>query len=357
MAKSLYDARLIINEIDKKIVELFENRMHEVKEVALYKQENNLPIFDANREEELIERNLSYLNDETLKPYYEDFIRAMLKVSKNYQKKLINDINIGYQGTLGSFSHIATCELFPDATKKSYSTFKEIFDAINNDEIDKAVLPFENSYTGDVGEVMDLLWKNKLFIVDLLDVKINQNLIGLKNSNIKDIKTVYSHEQALSQCKIFLKGLDATLVPYSNTALAAEYIKKLNDPTNACIASKEVASLNDLKILVEDINDSKENTTRFIILSKTPSKVGNRFNLLFTMTDGKGKLLEVMKIFSKHGFNLESIKSRPLQQSPWKYYFYVEVEGRIDSKEAIQLLIDLNSKCELVKVLGSYNKE
>ena len=336
MAKSLYDARLIINEIDKKIVELFENRMHEVKEVALYKQENNLPIFDANREEELIERNLSYLNDETLKPYYEDFIRAMLKVSKNYQKKLINDINIGYQGTLGSFSHIATCELFPDATKKSYSTFKEIFDAINNDEIDKAVLPFENSYTGDVGEVMDLLWKNKLFIVDLLDVKINQNLIGLKNSNIKDIKTVYSHEQALSQCKIFLKGLDATLVPYSNTALAAEYIKKLNDPTNACIASKEVASLNDLKILVEDINDSKENTT---------------------MTDGKGKLLEVMKIFSKHGFNLESIKSRPLQQSPWKYYFYVEVEGRIDSKEAIQLLIDLNSKCELVKVLGSYNKE
>ncbi|MEG0314166.1 MAG: chorismate mutase [Erysipelotrichaceae bacterium] len=350
----LEQARTNINTIDEKMAKLFEERMKCVEDVISYKLENNLPILDTNRENLVIEKNLTYINEDKYKEYYISYIKDVMAISRKYQKGLINKDVIGYGGTKGAFSHIAASYIFPYNKQKDYKSFEEVFIAIEEGEIERGVIPFENSYTGEVGEVLDLLNKYDVFIQQIYDLKVNQNLLVVKGTKYEDIKQVYSHPQAISQSAKFLKGRSFEIIPYGNTALAAKYVSETNDKSKAAIASKETAELYDLEILEENINTSSDNTTRFIVISKNNSCNGNRFNLLFTLKHDAGQLAKVMQVIKEKGFNMESIKSRSLHNEPWKYYFYVEIVGELQSINAKALIEELKVTCEKIKVLGSY---
>lgn len=265
-------------------------------------------------------------------------------------------ITVGYQGTKGAFSHIASTKIFPEENLLSYPAFEDVFLAVDKGEIPYGVIPFENSYTGEVGEVLDLLLKYDCHISGIYDLKIDQNLLGLKNAGLNDIQLVYSHQQALSQCQTYLREKKLETVPYANTALAAKYVSEAGDIHKAAIASKETAELYGLKILVPNINTSRENTTRFIILTKNLVQAGNRFNLLFTVDHNAGQLAHVIQIIAEHGFNMESIKSRSLHSLPWQYYFYVEIVGELSEPKTQQMIEEMRSSCKELKVLGSYTR-
>lgn len=354
----LDDARADINKIDKEMAELFERRMAAVEQVIRYKIENKLPILDESREQLVISNNLEHIKNAKYKAYYEDFIKNTMEISKQYQRRLSTADIVGYQGTEGAFSHIALHMLFQNSPvkEKAFGTFEEVFKAVCSDKISCGVIPFENSYTGEVGEVLDLLYKYDCHISKIYDLKINQNLLGVKGASIEDIKQVYSHHQAISQCSEFLDSHGYECIPYANTALAAKHVFEENNKQKAAIASIYTAELYNLDVLRENINTSNENTTRFIVISKQASTEGNRFNLLFTLEHSAGSLANVMNIIGKYHFNMESIKSKSLHNIPWQYYFYVEIEGDINCDAAQDMLKKLNECCKVLKVLGVYSK-
>ncbi len=353
----MLDARIEIDEIDKQMAQLFEKRMDSVKKVIAYKLQNNLPILDSQREQAVIEKNTAYVTNCEYVDYYKEFIQNLMQLSKQYQNYLSNERVIGFQGTDGAYSHIALNKIFKNVKTKSFVTFDEVFSAVEEGSVALGVLPFENSYTGEVLEVLDLLYKHNCSIIEIYDLKIQSNLLGVRGATIADIKQVYSHHQALSQSKKFLDCYNFELIPYYNTALAAKYVSECNDKTKAAVASPETAKLYNLSVLAENINTSAENTTRFIVISKSLEGVkGNRFNIIFTLDHAVGQLAKIMQIIGNFGFNMESIKSKSMHSLPWQYYFYVEIVGDVGSDVAKQLLIELKQNCREVKLIGVYSK-
>lgn len=355
----LDEARQDINKIDKEMAELFEKRMNAVEKVIKYKIENNKPVFDSSREKVVVSNNSKYIKNDKYKSYYENFIQRTMEISKQYQRSLLNKKTVGFQGVEGAFSHIALKHLFNDANyvkEKSYATFEQVFKAVISGEIACGIIPFENSFTGEVGEVLDLLYKYNCYINKIYDLKISHNLIGAKGASISDIKQVYSHHQALSQCGEYFDNYDFELIPYPNTALAAKYVSECNDKSKAAVASNETANIYSLDVLKNDINTSKDNTTRFIVISKNLKNVGNRFNLLFTLEHSAGQLANVIQIIGKYEFNMENIKSRSIHSVPWQYYFYVEIIGDIKSSNASKMIDELTENCKELKLLGVYEK-
>jgi len=352
----LESSRMEIDNIDREMALLFEKRMDMVRNIITYKKENNMPVFDQGREQIVIEKNKALLSNPEYTDYFVGFITSLMNESKRYQKSLVNHDVVGYQGTVGAFAHIALTHLFKENKARAFATWDEVFRAVEQGEIISGVLPFENSFTGEVGEVLDLLYKYDCHIIGIYDLKINQNLLGVRGAKLTDIKQVYSHHQALSQSKRFLDAYNLELIPYPNTATAAQYVSQQGDKTKAAVASSETAKLYNLDIIAEDINTSAENTTRFVIISKTKNLEGNRFNMMFTLDHNAGQLANVMQIISKYGFSMESIKSKPIHNLPWQYYFYVEIIGDINDDKAKSLLKELEETCKTLKVLGVYNK-
>ncbi|MCI8336296.1 MAG: chorismate mutase [Peptococcaceae bacterium] len=354
--KELTETRNEINQIDKEMAELFCRRMDCAADVIAYKKANGLPIFDGAREQAVIEKNLSYIENKDYQGYYQDFITHLMGLSKSYQRKLNNANKVGYQGVEGAFSYIASTHLFPHEDKINFPTFQEVFQGVTDGSIAYGVLPLENSATGDVNDVLDLLFQYDCHVTAIYDLAIRQNLLGLKGAKISDIQQVYSHQQAIAQSKQFLNHYDFEIIPFANTALAAKLVQETGDIHKAAIASKETAALYDLEILAENINTANDNTTRFIVLEKDLRKKGNRFNLIFTVPHKAGQLANVIQTIGQNGFNLESIKSRPMPGCAWEYYFYVEIVGDINETGAQTLLQQLNEICQTLKVVGVYEK-
>ena len=348
-------AREKINAIDVQMRELFEQRMKAVEEVAEYKLKNNMKIFDPDREAEVIEKNSIKMQNEKLKPYYREYIQAVMDISKSYQESIVNCDTYGYQGVLGAFSHIATQRLFPHGKMKNYAAFEGAVKGVLNHEIAKAVLPFENSYTGEVGEILDLLFKYDVVIQSIYDLKINQNLLGLKGATLCDIKQVYSKDQAINQCQDFLKNFDYVLIPYANTALAAKFVSESQDKSKAALASIVTAELYGLEVLAENINTSKDNTTRFVVVGNELPEDGNHLSIVFTVHHESGQLAKIMQIVAKYGFNMENIKSRSLKDASWQYYFYMEIEGHYRDEKMQSMLEECRNSSSNFKVIGVYN--
>ena len=352
--EKLEEVRKKINEVDEKMAKLFEQRMQAVEDVVAYKIENNMPVFDGNREKQLIEKNVSYIQNDKYKDAYLTQFASMLEVSKNYQKQMINKDRIGYGGTKGAFTHIATMQLFPNHTLVAYTTFDEVVKAVENGEIEYGVIPFENSFTGEVGETSDLLRDHNVYIHDMYELKITQNLLGIPGTTLQDIKQVYSHPQGLSQCSLFLKGRDWERISYPNTAIAAQFVAKENDKSKAAIASMETAKLFGLEVIEENINTTQDNTTRFIVIHKQVKEEGNLFQMLFTVKNETGMLASAMNCIASYDFNMKSIKSRSIPNKPWSYYFHVEIEGSLHDKKVKEMLKALDEHCTDIKILGGY---
>ena len=356
----LNNARLKINAIDKEMAKLFEERMKVSKEVAEYKMEHGLPIFDRIREEEVIKRNVELIEDENLKKYYVMFLKDLMNTSKSYQQELISGIRVGYTGVAGAFGYIAAKKMYKDAELISYSDFETCYKACEKGECDIVVLPIENSYAGDVGAVMDLTFSGSLYINRMIDLDVVHNLVGCKNATIDSVKTVYSHAQALAQCGDYLRKLEVEQVEYPNTAMAAEMVSMKNDPSIAAIASIETAELYNLDVLESNINVSRNNTTRFAAFSRVQNlpnktaKMGEHFILVFTVKNEAGALANTLNIIGSHGFNMRALRSRPMKELMWNYYFYIELDGNINTPDGSDMLRQISTMCDRLKLVGTY---
>lgn len=358
--KDLKDIREEINEIDAKMRELFIKRMNAAAEVAEYKSAHGLPILDKERESRVIEDNASKLGDEQLRPYYVSFLQNNMSNSRSYQNMLMNGMKIAYSGVAGAFAYIAASKLFKNGQKISYPNFESAYEACVCGECDAAVLPIENSYNGEVGAVTDLMFSGPLKVNGIIDVDITHCLVGTQDASIGDVKTVLSHPQALAQCSSYIRAHNFEEQEYENTALAAERVKSLGDRCVAAIASTEAAERLGLKVLEKNINSSRANTTRFAVFSRSehkhePSEGGIYSILLFTVKNEAGALAKALDIIGRHGFNMRTLRSRPMKELLWQYYFYIEAEGNVNSKEGKRMLEDLEEFCDKIKVIGTYN--
>lgn len=355
----LQEARKIINEVDTQMADLFVQRMRAAEMVAQYKKDHGMPILDTAREEAVIRNGSARVEDEALRGYYVDFMRDTMAVSRRYQQRLLHGMKVAYCGTEGAFAHIAADRLFHDAQKIAYADFKAAYDSVVNGQCDAVVLPLENSYAGEVGQVTDLMFSGPLYVNQILPLSVTHDLLAVEGATLETIKTVVSHPQALSQCDDFLRSHAYDQMPYANTALAAEYVAQQNDPTVAAIASVESADRFGLKVLAEGINQSQVNTTRFAVLSKAENRNvgklhGAHFILVFTVRNEAGSLAQALNIIGSYGFNMRTLRSRPMGELLWQYYFYVEAEGNIHSSDGENMLKRLAVYCDKVKCVGSF---
>ncbi len=353
------NARKQINEIDKQMANLFEKRMTAVKEVAEYKRERGLQIEDKKREAQVIERNSQYVDDSEIRSLYVNYLQYVMDLSKNYQHTLIDGHKIAYSGDVGAFANVAALKLFPDCQAVGYSDFKTAYEACEKGECDCVLLPLENSFNGDVGQVMDLAFFGSLYINDVYEAEIVQNLVASQNATLDSIKTVISHPQALGQCAKYLRSHGYETKEEVNTATAAKMVSESGRTDIAAIASEQAAKEYGLKKLAVAINESGTNSTRFAVFSrvrKTDVRDDNRFIMMFTVKNEPGSLAKAVSAIGENGFNLKALKSRPTKDSSWCYYFYVEGEGIVNSFEGRRMLSQLEPNCLSVKIVGSYRE-
>ena len=356
----LKEVRLKINEVDQKMAKLFEERMNLARLVAQNKIEHALPIEDKVREKQVIETNINYIECYEIKEYYVLFMQNTMDISKKYQSYLMQGMKVAYSGVEGAFGHIASKSLFTNSILLPYASFNEAYNAVENGECDACVLPLENSHAGDVGSVMDLIFSGSLFINNVIDVEIVHNLVAKKGARLQDIKTVTSHPQALAQCQKYIEKQGFNTIENINTAIAAKELSESNDNSVAVIASKDVAKLYDLEILETNINESRNNTTRFAVFSrvlnkqKTANKMGEHFILVFTVKNEAGALAKTLNIIGSHNFNMRTLRSRPMKELQWNYYFFVEADGDINSSDGQDMIRQLKTVCDRLKVVGTY---
>ena len=311
----------------------------------------------------MLDKNTARLQDEALRPYYRRFLQQAMAVSRAYQRQLLGRDVAAYQGGQGAWSHIALCRLLPFAKARAYATWADVCDAVEAGDAQYGVLPFENSNAGDVSTVMDLLYARPgLTVARMADLPIRQDLLALPGATLAGIRTVISHQQALAQSSPFLKSHDLAARPWGNTADAARHVAESGDRTLAAIASAQTAELYGLQILVKGVNEDGDNTTRFLVVTRTdaaaplPPAPGRRLALLFTVDHKPGKLATVIRLIGEQGFNMENIKSRPLPHVPFEYYFYVQLvcpEQGTPSRCGA-LLQSLEEVCRTVRLLGVF---
>ena len=371
--KDLGEIRVEIDKIDSKLIELFKKRMDCAKAVGLYKKENNIPVLNQNRENEILD------NVEAKGGEYGSHARLLfsniMELSRALQhnivgsgKKLRADIlnasskmqtenvKVGYQGIKGGNGHEATLKLFPNSEAVNYKTFSDVFDAVDKGEIAYGVLPVENSTAGSVSAVYDLILKHRFYIVKALDLPIDYCLAGLKQSEFSDIEKVWSHPQSLSQCANYIARNNFDSTPFENTAVAAREVAKEKRLNVAAICSYKAAEEYGLKIIDNHLQDDKGNTTRFIVISKTlciPENA-NKISLCFSLPHVTGSLYGLLCRFNSLGLNLTKIESRPRKGKDFEYLFYLDFSGSVHSNNVIDLISQLSEEMPEFSFLGNY---
>lgn len=356
MANKLDEARKIINEVDSEMAELFVKRMRAAEMVYEHKKEFGLPILDKKREEAVIEKNSALVEDEVLREYYIDYLKHVVSISRAYQYRMQSGLRVAYSGVEGAFAHIAAERIFPKGNMVAYGDFKAAYNSVLNGESDVAVLPIENSYAGEVGQTLDLIFSGTLHINGIYELEIHQNLLGIPGATSEDIRKVTSHSQALSQCHDYIDKHGYETEETNNTALAAKSVARAGDKSYGAIASAETAELYGLKVIEANINKSGENTTRFAVLSKVSgsSPTLSSTVLMLTVKHEAGSLANAVSIIGNYGYNMSALRSRPMKKHSWQYYFYIEIDGTVDSENGKHMLDALRKVCDQLKVVGTF---
>lgn len=379
-----------IDELDKKLLEIFEARMERVQEVANYKTVNNLPILDASREKKVLEKT-KFLKNPNLQSQAVHFLQTLMDISKTLQNEQIGQneervaqngvgikrsegmihgikildnkesIIVGFQGLPGSYSEQAVREFFGEqANNINYDGFEDVFMALQAKEIDYGVLPLENSFTGGIAEVYDLLCRYGFYIVGEKCVQVDHNLLALKGARLEEIREVYSHPQAFLQCsKYLLTHPEWNQVTCSNTAVSAKMVADSVLLSRAAIASKRAAELYGLSILVPGINNGLDNFTRFIVIGRNPepSLENNKLSLAVAITHKPGSLHRILGYFAQSGLNMLKIESRPIADKTWEYLFYIDVEGNLAKQGVEQAVKEIKQESTYFKLLGNYRSD
>jgi len=266
-------------------------------------------------------------------------------------------MKVGFQGTRGAYSEEAIYKIFGNEIEPiGYLLSEEVAEALSKGDIDRAVLPVENSIAGNVAVNMDLLFQHDFYAYAELYLPIKHCLLAKPGVKIENIKRVHSHPIALSQCRPFLRVHNMIPTADRDTAGSCQIIKDSQDDTQAAIASKLCAEYYGLNILKENIQSQENNITRFLALAREKVKVeeANKTSLAFSTEHRAGALLEILGYFKNHQLNLTRLESRPIPNNPFQYIFFVDVQAGLDSKEMQVCLQEILSAGHLVKILGSY---
>ncbi len=354
-----------IDDIDARLVPLFEERMNTADGVAAVKKRYGQPVFDAERENAVIQRAQSRLADSANGEAVRRFFRVLMDLSKQRQHTHFKPLSdtaaedsqvIGYLGLPGSFSHIAACEAFgEDAPLKSCDTFEDMFEALRRGDIGKAILPAENTETGSITRVVDLLARYGYYIIAERLLKVEHSLLGLAGASLADIQKVYSHPEPIAQCSRFLlehPGISA--FPALSTAQAAMSVAEMKDKTVGCIASAQAAKQYGLHVLAANIHNNEGNSTRFVVVARRPvlNATCDKTSIVFKVEHRPGSLCDMLKIFT--GINILKLESRPLKDRPFEYLFHLDFEGSIQDENVKRVLNMAGESAADLIWLGSY---
>ncbi len=374
---SLQPIREEIDRIDQELVTLFKKRMDCAKQVGEYKKTNGLSVLNEAREKEILD------SAETAGGEYGHAARLLFSSIMELSRALQHDITgsgkalrtllesadfnfdnqasglkIACQGIEGANSHEAAITAFPNAKLVFFATWEDVFRAVQDEKADYGVLPVENSSAGSVSDVYDLLLKYRFFIAGALDLKIAHCLCALPQCTLSNIEQVWSHPQGLSQCSNYIAKNNLAAVPCSNTAVAAQLVAQEKRLNCAAICSEKAAQAYGLKVLLRNFQNSRDNCTRFIILSKKLfiPEAADKISLCFSLPHVTGSLYNVLCRFSCHGLNLTKIESRPMQDKPFEYLFYLDFSGNVRSPHVMNLMCALSEELPQFNFFGNYQE-
>lgn len=373
----LQELRKQIDEIDDAMVSLFEKRMSIAEQVANYKIETGKPVFDEAREQE----KLQSLGEKTHTSFnccgIQQLYQQIMSISRKRQYQLLQaydpkdlagftpvtklekkDARVIYQGVEGAYSHAASIAFFGDEGNcRHVDTWKDAMEAIKNGSADYAVLPIENSTAGIVQDNYDLLTQYDHVIVGEQLIPCQHVLMGLPGTELCEIQHVYSHPQALMQCRDYLNAHpDWNIHPYGNTAKAAKKVAQEQDRSQAAIASPYAAEYFHLSVLQEGIYSNPGNSTRFIIVSKQKiyCKDAKKISISFELPHTSGSLYSSLSHLIYNGLNMTKIESRPVLSQNWEYRFFVDFEGNLNDSAVKNALRGLENEVQNLRIHGNY---
>ncbi len=379
--QSLDTLRQRIDEVDRQIVDLFKERMEISAGVARYKRQNGKQVYDAARERSKL-ASVSELAGEEFADYSRVLYATIMSLSRSYQEKLLGTqsaagqilakaeqetpklfpttAKVACQGIEGAYSQIAAQNLFELPQIEYFPSFDGVFEAIESGRCEYGVLPLENSTAGSVGKVYDLMLKKNFYIVRSFRLKIDHNLLAKKGLQLEDIKEVFSHEQAISQCATFLKAnpqIKVTACP--NTAMAAQLAAETDRNDVAALSSRDCAQLYGLSNLVANVQDNANNHTRFICISRKPEIYpgADKTTIMMIAPHRPGALYVLLSYFFAHGINISKLESRPLPDRDFEFLFYLDLDISVYSPKLPMVLAELERQSEQFRYLGSYTEQ
>lgn len=376
----LSDYREKIDSIDKELIKLFAERMDTAAEIARYKKEHGMKVLDSARERAKL-NDIASMVPEELSEYAVSLYSLIFELSRSSQNRIIGASTplteeiaravkdtpplfpqraaVACQGVEGAYSQMACDRLFKRANVLYFSTFEAVFSAIEKGLCQYGVIPVENSTAGSVNAVYDLMMKHDFKIVRSVRLKVDHNLLVNHGTKLEDIKEIYSHEQAISQCSEFLATLKGVkIIPCENTAAAAKKVAESGRSDVAALSSRACIELYELDCLKYSVQNMGNNYTRFICISKQLEIYpgADRTSLMMVLPHKPGSLYMVLSRFYAQGINLNKLESRPLPERNFEFMFYFDIETPVYSPEFMQLMGELSSGCERFAYLGSYSE-
>ena len=381
--RDLQQCRAEIDRLDRQIVALFEERMAVCREVGAYKVAHHLPVLDEERERQVLQAKAELLQDAGLRPQVIALFETIMAGSRSLQRRMVTETDpakagdleayqtmrhwsgqplteqrVLYQGQPGAYCEEAAMGFFgDDCQRMNLKTWDGVFRGVKEGFGDFGVVPIENSSTGSINDVFDLLGQFGCYIVGEQIVPVRHCLVALPDASMDTITDVYSHAQGFAQCRPFLgehpKWEHHEMV---NTAVSAKFVAESGDSTKAAIASRRAAELYGLQILQSAINENVRNYTRFLIVAAEPRfpEDANKISVRFIIPHREGSLCRILQIFAQAGLHLEKLESRPVPESRWEYSFYADFTGNIRREEMDRGIRELIDAASSFRVLGNY---
>jgi len=373
----LQEIRKQLDRIDREIVSLFEERMRLCGDVAEFKIDTGKQVYDGEREQQKIEAVTGQAEGEFQKQAVRELFTQMMTISRHFQYKLMAErgltvensfhpvkdlpteqVRVVYQGVEGAYSHGAALQYFGmDAEVYHVASWEDAMKEVESGKADYGVLPIENSSAGAVIDNYDLLIKYHNYIVAETFLTVNHALLGLPGAETKDIHTVFSHPQALMQCSEYLNAnRQWKQISVENTAVAAKKVIEDGDPSQAAVASEIAGKIHGLNVLKPSINHNKNNTTRFIVLSREPvyREEAGKISISFELPHKSGTLYNMLSNFIYNGVNMFMIESRPIPGRNWEYRFFVDIEGNLSDANIQNALKGISVEGRNMRILGNY---
>ena len=372
----LLECRNKLDVIDKQIVKLFEERMDICGKVAETKIASGKAVYDAEREKQKLDAVSAMADSEFNQVAVRELFSQMMSISRKYQYSILAEhgramklgferldklpvegVRVVHQGVEGAYIHAAAIQYFgKDAEIYHVARFEDAMKEVQLGNADYAVMPIENSSAGAVIDMYDLLTRYDNYIVAETFLPVNHALLGVPGAKLSDVKTVFSHPQALMQCSTFLNDNGLKQISVENTAVAAKRVVEEGDKSQAAIASEIAGQLYGLELLKPSIQNNQGNTTRFVILAnrKVYQKDAGKISICFELPHTSGSLYNMLGNFIFNHVNMMMIESRPIPGRNWEYRFFVDIEGNLQDAGVKNALRGIGAEAQNFKILGNY---